>query len=1135
MGSHTEIISLIARAREAGLVLWVEGSRLRFRTTATTIPEDLRAELRTQRQAIIEVLILEAAVRVERCPLAVNQRGLWYLNHLAPQSSAYNLSFIVRVHGALDRSALEETLQIIVDRHESLRTIFPGIDGEPVRIVVGHAKASLEQTDATSCPPEDVRNLVRAEHAWPFDLTHGPVFRARLFRETPERHILQLVVHHLVADGTSLFVLGEELFETYSALLKGTPLPTRENQATFSEFVDWQARALTAADADAKYWTGVLQPPPPPLDLPTDRPRPRFRRMKGATIRRQLDQKIVTGLHELAKQEGTTDFVLLLSIWFLLLHRLSGKNDVTVGTPVLGRPAARFERTVGDLINMLPLRVRDIANLSFRELVQQVREIVLNGMARQDFPLPRMVEMQDRHAEHLGPPFQTLFLLQHFGRSSPLERLMFSEEDQEVTYNELTLSSYSIDQQEGQFDLALDLWPAGDRMLCLWRIDTELFDMETVEAWADSYESLTASVVADPLAAVTRLPLLSHEVKEKQIRTFNATEREYPREATVLSLFSGQVKRRPSAVAVSFEGDELSYAQLDARSTRLARHLQTLGVGPNTHAGVCLDRGLDMLVAVLGILKAGGAYVPLDPGFPAERLGYMLKDSGVQVLVTQDGLGQRLFPAAAVHRVCMDSDALVIGQQSTESLPVQAGSQDCAYVIYTSGSTGRSKGVEIEHRALTNFLCSMAREPGLEEHDVLVAVTTLSFDIAGLELFLPLIVGARIELVSRESGLDGERLARIIASSGATVMQATPATWRMLLESGWQGCPQLKVLCGGEAMGRDLAQRLLPVVGEVWNLYGPTETTIWSSVARISSAADISIGRPIANTRMYVLDEHGEPVPRGVVGELWIGGAGVARGYLNRAELTGERFVRDPYHEGTRMYRTGDLARHLPDGRLECLGRIDNQVKIRGYRIELEEIEAALSAHTGVYDCIVTARKEHAGDLRLLAYVVSNGAHRPAIEDLRTHLKTILPDYMIPSGFAFLDTIPLTPNGKVDRNALPTLGEDLSDLTVDYVAPRNHVERVMAEIWAEVLGVKSVGVFDHFFELGGHSLSATRLIGRLKSTLQIDVPLTSIFIEPTIAGLSKRIFYDDYAQRYYYVGEICRWNRLVPAQPKGSR
>jgi amino acid adenylation domain-containing protein len=543
---------------------------------------------------------------------------------------------------------------------------------------------------------------------------------------------------------------------------------------------------------------------------------------------------------------------------------------------------------------------------------------------------------------------------------------------------------------------------------------------------------------------------------------------------------------------------------------------------------------LGMAVGVLGILKAGGAYVPMDPDFPVERLRQMAEDSGIKALITQKGLPQDPFSRPDIGRVFLDEDEQRIGEYSVDPLPRSSGPSNRAYVIYTSGSTGRSKGVEIEHHALTNFLYTMADNPGLSETDVLLAVTTLSFDIAGLELFLPLITGARIELVSRVTAQDGAALAGILSRSGATIMQATPVTWRLLFESGWKGDRRLKILCGGEAMDRDLATRLVSTCGSVWNMYGPTETTIWSSLARIDSG-EVTIGRPIANTQMYVLDGNGDPVPRGVVGDLWIGGEGVARGYLNRADLTADRFQPNPFRQGERIYRTGDLARHLPDGRLVCLGRTDTQVKVRGHRIELDEITAVLSSHPSVRECVVTADQAQTGDSRLVAYIVSGTDQRPPTDDLRKHVRAFLPEYMIPSGFMFLDALPLTPNGKVDRNALPAVATSAFETKSEYVPPRNKIEQIMSDAWSEVLGLEKVGIFDHFFELGGHSLSATRLIARLKSAFQIDLPLSSVFMEPTVAGLSKHILLDDYTNRYYYVGEVARWGRLVPAQPRGSQ
>jgi len=1129
-----EPLELLDSLANQGVVCWGEGSRLRFRASNGTLTEAIRSQLRSQKDSVLAAWRERATQSVVSRPAAHGQRALWFLHQSHPGSAAYNVVFSVRVRSELDLPALRRSFQALVDRHPSLRTTFREESSLLAQRVHGYMPVCFTVHDRPGVDLPTLRKEVHETSRAPFDLQNGPLTRVDIFKRAAEDQILLFTVHHIAADGWSLFLLLDDLRLIYPAERDGSAPPPPRPVCDILEHWRWQEAMLAGPEGQKHeaYWLSKLAGALTPLSMPTDRPRPVSLSGRGASLPIELGRELSDAVRRLAAREGTTPFVVLLGAYQVLLHRYTGRHEVVVGSPVYGRDRAEFADVVGYLINMIPLKATFHDDPPFREFLAGMRQSVVEGIQHQDYPFPLLVEklQPDRDFSH-SPVFQTIFSLQKFREIAGLEDLFTeTKTDVRAEFGGLTLEAFPIPQLEGQFELAVELAEKGGVYQGVIKYDTDLFDVSTVRRLSCHYATLLRSIVASPETSVSRLPMLETAEREELVAGVNATDRE----ETVVDLIREQVARRPEAKAVSFAGGVLTYAELDGRSTRLARHIQSLGVGPESLVCLCVERSLEMMVGVLAVLKAGGAYVPLDPAFPAERLRYMVEDSGAKVLMTQRALSEALFSGLNLVRVYLDDDKDLIDQQVSEPLPPLALPSNRAYVLYTSGSTGRPKGVEVEHRALTNFLCSMAREPGLEETDVLLAVTTLGFDIAGLELFLPLITGARIELASRETTMDGVALGGTLSTSGATVMQATPATWRMLFDSGWKGDRRLKVLCGGEAMDRDLAARLVSTCGSVWNMYGPTETTIWSSVARIESD-EVTIGRPIASTRMYVLDGHQEPVPRGVVGELWIGGAGVARGYLNRTELTGERFVRDPFQEGARMYWTGDLARHLPDGRLECLGRIDNQVKIRGYRIELEEIEAALSSYKGVRDCVVTARKEHKDDLRLSAYVVSNGAHRPAIEDLRTYLKTVLPDYMVPSAFAFLDAIPLTPNGKVDRGALPIPGPDLSDLTVGYVAPRNQVEHVMAEIWAEVLEVKSVGVFDHFFELGGHSLSATRLIARLNSAFQIDLPLRSIFIEPTIAGLSKHLLYDEFTQRYYYVGEISRWNRLVPAQPKGSR
>jgi amino acid adenylation domain-containing protein len=1130
-----ELLDLLAKQ---GVVFWGEGSRLRYRASKGTLTDAMRLQLASQKDSVLDAWRQRAAQNVVSYPAAHGQRASWFLQQSHGGSGAYNVVFSVRVRSAIDVAALRRSFQALLDRHPSLRTTFSNESDGLAQRLHGWMPVCFTVHNRTGIDLSRLREETHQASQAPFDLETGPLMRIDLFKRSADDHILLVTIHHIAVDGWSMFLLLEDLRRLYPAESNGGAAPPPRPAYDILQHTRWQEDMLAGREGQEHeaYWLSKLASLPTPLSMPTDRPRAVTFSERGASLSIDLGIDLSDAVRALAAREGATPFVVLLTAYQILLHRYTGQHEVIVGSPVYGRDRPEFADVVGLLVNMISLKATFDDDPPLRELLARTRQAVVEGIQHQDYPFSLLVEkLQPDRDFSRTPVFQTVFNLQKYRHVAGLEALLSqASPEARADFGGLLLESFPIPQQEGQTELSVVLTEIDGTYQGVIKYDTDLFDVSTMRRLSGHYATLLRSMVASPERSVSQLPLLERTERQWLVAGVNATDREYAQERTVVDLIREQVARRPEAKAVSFEGDALTYSELDIRSTRLARHIQALGVGPESLVCLCLERGLEMMVGLLAVLKAGGAYVPVDPAFPAERVRYMVEDAGAKVLVTQREYPEALFSGLDLVRVCLDDDKDQIDRQSSEPLPRLAGPSNRAYVLYTSGSTGRPKGVEIEHRALTNFLCSMAREPGLTEEDVLLAVTTLSFDIAGLELFLPLTKGARIELASRETAADGAALARTLSTSGATVMQATPATWRMLFDSGWKGDRRLKVLCGGEALDRHLAARLVSGCGSVWNMYGPTETTIWSSLARIESD-EVTIGRPIANTRMYVLDGHREPVPRGVVGELWIAGEGLARGYLNRMELTGEFFIEDPFHEGERMYRTGDLARHLPDGRLECLGRIDNQVKIRGHRIELGEIETALSTHQGVRNCVVATSKEHTGDLRLLAYVVPNDTHRPAIEDLRGHLRTVLPDYMIPSAFAFLDAIPLTPNGKVDREALPIANADLSDLTVGYVAPRNQVEHVMAEIWADVLGVKKVGVFDHFFELGGHSLSATRLIARVRLAFEIDLPLMSIFIEPTIAGLCKHLLYDEYTQRYYHVGEISRWNRLVPAQPKGSR
>ena len=1012
------------------------------------------------------------------------QERLWFLEQWRP-GSAYNLNWVFRLKCALDVTALEQALNMVTARHEVLRTALVAVAGEPAQMVKPPQPFTLEFLDLSG----ELNGGVLA-HAKlmdvacrPFDLSKPPLTRGLLIRLKKAEHLFALSLHHVATDGWSQSILVRELSQAYSAMLGGREVNWRPLPVQYADYALWQRAWLRDEVVEhlLAYWREKLADVPV-LELPTDRPRPPRMSYRGEVEWFTLPTELTARLKALARQENATLFMTLLAAFQVLLLRYSGQEDFTVGTPVAGRNRPELEGLIGFFVNTLVLRAGLGGNPGFRELLARTRTTALEAYAHQDLPFEKLVEALNHERDlSRNPLFQVMFALQNL----PEETLELAGVEAE---------RIPLHNGTAKFDLSLAVTEVGDELQGVLEYSTDLFDDSRIRRLTGHFRSLLGGIVEAPDTPIWQLPLLTQVERDQLLVRWNDTTTDHPRERSVHELFEAQAERSPEAVAVVYEDQCLSYRELEHEANQLAHYLVERGVGPGVLVGVCLERSVEMVVGILGVLKAGGAYVPLDPEYPEERLRYILEDANAPVLLTQAGLVEK-FSGVGGEVVCIDRDREAIGLCASERPTERAGPEDLTYVIYTSGSTGRPKGVEVRHRGVVNFLTSMAREPGLCARDMLLAVTTLSFDIAVLELFLPLTVGGRVVIASREVATDGEALSRALEASGATVMQATPATWRMLVEAGWRGPEGFKVLCGGEALPSDLAGELVARAGSVWNLYGPTEATVWSTCYRIKDPGEpVLIGRPIGNTRVYVLDRHGQPLPVGIPGELYIGGEGVARGYLNRPELTAERFVPDPFgeDENATLYRTGDRVRYRRDGNLEYLGRLDHQVKVRGFRIELGEIEAVLQEHPAVGQTAVIVREERAGDPRLVAYVVPAPHQAVVATELRKHLRGRLPEYMVPPHLVELEALPLTPNGKVDRNALPSPfgGEVFSEER--YVAPRTETEVRLASVWQEVLGVERVGLHDNFFELGGHSLLAMRLVARMEEVTGVRVGLRSI-------------------------------------------
>lgn len=1035
----------------------------------------------------------------DRRLLSYGQQAMWFINQLAPTSAAYNVAFCASIRSEVSVGALERALQRLLDRHPMLRTVFAEEAGRPVQHIQDRVRVAFQEIDTAGCDDAEVRRQVEAAYSQPFDLEAGPLLRCTLFGRGPSDSVLLLVAHHIVLDAWSMGIFVDELRTFYAAEATCATASLPGLAAEYVDFVDWQRRTLEGAEGQRleAFWREQLHGPLPVLDLPTDRPRPSVQTFEGDVYEFWLEPSLVVALKQLARTERTTLHSLLLSAFVVLLHRWSGQDDLLVGMPTAGRDRPEFAPVIGNFVDMQVMRADCSGNPSFREALARVRQTALQAIAHQGYPLLALVkQLRLPHDPSRSPLYQVAFDLQRAVRAEDLGRLFVPGNPNLVDVGGLAMQAFQLSQQAGLLDLMLQLLELDDQIAGNIKFNTDLFDATTIARFADQYRTLLHAIVENADQPISRLNLLSADAQQV-LEDWNATGVDVPLDVGVHQLVEAQARRTPTATAIESGRERLSYFELNRRGNQLAHELCARGIGHGAVVAIHLERSADLVPAVLGVLKSGAAYLPLDPTFPPDRLAYMLEDAGAAAVVTQRSLVDHL-PHTA-HHVLLVEDLPRTGD-SPEVVSASASGEDLAYVIYTSGSTGRPKGVEIPHRAVVNFLHSMREQPGLSRTDVLLAVTTLSFDISVLELLLPLTVGARVHVAPSRVALDGSRLARLLSSSGATVMQATPVTWRLLLEAGWQSPDGFKALCGGEALPRELARDLLARGAQVWNLYGPTETTVWSTAARIESAeGTLSVGRPIANTEAFVVDAHGQPTPVGVAGELWIAGRGLARGYLGRPELTANKFVPHPTREGERAYRTGDRARFMLDGRIEVLGRMDQQVKLRGYRIEPGEIEAVLAEQPQVRQAIVVLREENGQ--HLVAYLTAQHDSAPNVDELRQRLRSVLPEYMVPSAFIVLDALPLTPNGKVDRNALPAPDGHRPALTGHYVAPRDTTERDVAAIWQEVLHVSRVGVYDNFFDLGGDSLLIAQTYHRLSQTFA-PLSIATLFQHPTVESLA---------------------------------
>jgi amino acid adenylation domain-containing protein len=1128
LGGHSLLGTQVVSRVRAALGVELGLSVLFDAPTVEGMSREVERELAAGRKTMPPLKRVE---RVGDLPLSFAQQRLWFLQQLEPNSRTYNMPFALRLKGTLNVDALRKSFNELIRRHEVLRTVFRKVDGEPKQVIEEAADVNLPITDLQDLPESEREKqieralLEEADHV--FDLARGPLCHVSLLRISKDEHVLLYTMHHIISDGWSMNILSREMAGLYKAFSENQPSPLAELPVQYADYAVWQREWLQGEvlDQQLSYWRRQLAGAPSAIDLPTDRPRPPLRSFRGANVGLILDGVLTAQLKELSRRENATLYMTLLAAFKLLLARVAVQECVVVGTPIAGRRQTEVEGLIGFFVNTLVLRTEVSGDLTFRELLARVRKVTIEAYSNQDLPFEKLVdELQSDRDLSRSPLFQVNF---SFGTEK--------HEQEGEGFGQLDVTPLNSENRTAKFDLTLTLSDNGDRLIGSIEYSVDLFDEATIARLARHYVSLLEDIVADPDRLVSRLSLLTNEERKTLLEDWNQTAVDYALSESVSKMFEQHVASTPGATALVCGDVSLTYGELNRRANQLGHELQALGVGLESRVGIMVQRSIDMIVGLLAILKAGGAYVPLDPNYPRERLNFMAGNSELQIVLTQQWLSNQL-PDGVSTVIFLDTDRTIVEEPATENLNKQVFENSLAYVLYTSGSTGQPKGVMVPHGGLTNYLKWGAAAYNVTSGCGAPVHSPLGFDFTVTTMLIPLISGQTVTLLKESQGIE-ELRETIRGEPGFSYMKVTPAHLDMLnqvmKEHEIAGAAKCLVIGGDALFGESLPfwQKNAPNIRLI-NEYGPTETTVGCSIYEIDPdmklTGAVPIGRPIANTQLYVLDSTLQPVPIGVPGELYIGGACLARGYLTRPELTAETFIPDPFcgAPGQRLYKTGDLARYLADGNLVYLGRADRQLKIRGFRIEAGDVEAALRHHEGVRDAAVIASGSDHSELRLLAFVVAQeGKSAVKAVELREFLKERIPEYMVPDTFVTIDEIPLTTNGKVDYKKLASIAAAYRPPT-EFVAPRNTVELELAHIWEDTLNLPRVGVTDKFFEIGGNSFLAVRLMSRIEKQFGKELPLATLFQAPTVEQLASAV--------HQHVGPEA-WRPLVAIQPRGAR
>jgi amino acid adenylation domain-containing protein len=1144
----TLISKLLKDLYSLDVKIWVDNNTIRYDAPKETLTPTLLNQIREHKAEIIECLQsphLPSILPVDRnqpLPLSFAQQRLWLLEQLNPDTSTYCIATAYHLTGLLDVTALEKSLCELIQRHEILRTTFSEMNGLPTQVISKETALTLPLINLEKLSPNQQKSETQRqadqEGKRSFDLAQGPLLRTKLLRLNEQEHVLLLNMHHIISDGWSFDVSFRELTALYQAFASSKPSPLPKLPIQYADFSCWQREWVQnkVFQSQLDYWKKQLSQGISVLQLPTDRPRPLIKTYQGSYQSIEISKELTKKLKVLSQQEGVTLFMTLLAAFQTLLLRYSAQAEIVVGSPIAGRNQPETNELIGFFVNTLVLRTDLSGNPSFRELLLRVREVALGAYAHQDLPFEQLLEeLQPERDLSRTPLFDVMFVLQ---KASP----------QVLEIPGLALIPLEVDNGTAKFDLTLDLQEIAEGMKGRLEYSTDLFDADTISRMIDNLQTLLVGIIANPAQCLSDLPILSPAEQHRLLVEWNSFQPNALSNICIHHLFEAQVEKTPDDIAIVYNNQQFTYQQLNHSVNQLAHYLQQLGIQPEVLVGICLERSIELIVALLAILKAGGAYVPLDPNYPPERIAFMLEDSKALVLITQQSLVEKL-PVSKTRVICLDTDEKVITRQSVEIPTCTATANNLAYILYTSGSTGQPKGVAVEHHSTVNFLNWARAIYNSEQLSGVLASTSINFDLSVFEIFAPLCWGGRV--IMAENAL---HLPTLPTTENVTLLNTVPSAITELLKMNAIPSGVRTFNFCGEPLSLKIVQKLYQNHPErqIFNLYGPTEATTYATFTLVqpNESKSPTIGRPLFNTQIYILDRHLQLVPIGVPGELHIGGEGLARGYLNHPELTKEKFIPNLFDNSNfnRLYKTGDLVRYLPDGNIEFLGRIDNQVKIRGFRIELGEIEAILFQHPFVEQTVVIVREDTSGDKRLVAYLAIDYSYliqnpKSKIQNqLRAFLKQKLPDHMIPTAWILLDTLPLTPNGKIDRKALlATQWTNTSQKKIT-TYPQTLTEEMLAQIWAEALGFKvlnrgksQINIYDNFFELGGYSLVAALVISRIRDVFQVEMPLSLFFEFPTIAGLAEKIETEQQTDRLHSQTELQTYSSLVAIRSGGSK